>query len=242
MGRVPRLRMFAGPNGSGKSTFNNYVPSHWRGSYINPDEIERLIRERGYFAPSDFSLVTNAAELHDFLGRSTLLQKAALTAQAEQLRFEAGRLLFDSVAVNSYFAAVLADFVRRKLLQARRTFTFETVMSSPDKVKFLRDAQNMGYRTYLYYVATKDPAINIERVQTRVQNGGHNVPEDKIVSRYYRSLSLLREAIRYSNRAYLFDNSGAEMVWLAEITDGKELEFKSRHVPKWVMDAVNSEE
>lgn len=242
MGRYPRLRMFAGPNGSGKSTFNEYVPAGWRGYTINPDEIERLIRERGYFTPSDFGLATDSAELHDFLQRSALLQKAALTTQAQQLHFENGLLSFGSVAVNSYFAAVLADFVRRKLLENRQSFTFETVMSSPDKIELLRDAQKMGYHTYLYYVATKDPAINIERVRMRVQKGGHDVPEDKIVTRYKRSLGLLREAIRCSNRAYLFDNSEQAMIWLAEITEGQNLEFKSHYVPDWLMKVVNGKE
>lgn len=71
------------------------------------------------------------------------------------------------------------------------TFTFETVMSSRDKVDLLCKAQQLGYRTYLYYVATEDPIINISRVKARVRRGGHWVPEDKIVSRYSASLDLL---------------------------------------------------
>lgn len=238
MGLVPRLRMFAGPNGSGKSTFNEYVPSHWRGAYINSDEIERRIRDRGFFAPSDFGIETNAAELHGFLQGSTLLKREGFIAQAEKLEFRAGRLAFDGVVENSYYAAVLADFVRRKLLENRVSFTFETVMSFPDKVELLQKAQGMGYRTYLYYVATGDLAINIERVRLQVQKGGHDVPEDKIAPRYYRSLDLLRDAIRYSNRAYLFDNSEKKIVWLAEITEGSEMEFKTDSIPQWLQSAV----
>lgn len=63
----------------------------------------------------------------------------------------------------------------------------------------------MGYRTYLYYIATEDPRINVSRVKYRVTRGGHDVPEEKTVNRYHASLALLREAIRYSNRAYIFD-------------------------------------
>jgi len=61
--------------------------------------------------------------------------------------------------VNSYFAAVAADFLRQKLLSQRVSFTFEKVMSSPDKVALLCKTQQQGYRTYLYYVATEDPII-----------------------------------------------------------------------------------
>lgn len=97
-----------------------------------------------------------------------------------------------------------------------------------------------GYRTYLYFIATEDPEINIARVKSRVQLGGHDVPVDKIVSRYARSLDLLLPAIRQSNRAYLFDNSchGSESLWVAEITDGCDLETKCSPVPIWFERAV----
>ena len=80
-----------------------------------------------------------------------------------------------------------ADFIRQKLLEARVSFTFETVMSVPDKVAFLRKAQQFGYRTYLYYVATEDPDINISRVRYRVKMGGHPVPEDNDVATLNRT-------------------------------------------------------
>lgn len=104
----------------------------------------------------------------------------------------------------------------------------------------LRKAQLRGYRTYLYYVATEDPVINISRVKYRVKMGGHSVPEDKIISRYQRSLDLLIEATQFTNRAYIFDNSTHEHIWLAEITDGHLLEMKTDQVPAWFKKALGS--
>lgn len=46
-GQVPRLRMFAGPNGSGKSSIQAVIGRELLGVYINPDDIEKEIRERG---------------------------------------------------------------------------------------------------------------------------------------------------------------------------------------------------
>jgi predicted ABC-type ATPase len=82
--------------------------------------------------------------------------------------------------------------------------------------------------------------ININRVRLRVAQGGHDVPEDKIVSRYSRSLDLLLPAIRETDRAYVFDNSGEnkERVWVAEITAGEQLELKTDRVPAWFQRAV----
>lgn len=87
----------------------------------------------------------------------------------------------------------------------------------------------------LAFIATEDSAINIARVRNRVADGGHNVPEEKIVSRYGRSLELLPEAIRYSNRAYFFDTSKEEPLMFAEATEGGYLQLKSDEMPNWFL-------
>lgn len=237
---VPRLRMFAGPNGSGKSTIKSVVPQGLLGVYLNPDEIQQEIEDRGFLDVRQYGVETSVEEILSFFVNSTLLRKAGLEHAAASLRFKDGKLNFLEGSVNAYFASVAADFLRRKLLELRVSFSFETVMSSPDKVALLKQAQALGYRTYLYYIATEDPAINVARVQARVNLGGHDVPEDKIVSRYARSLDLLLEAVRYTNRAYLFDNSreGSERLWVAEITGGKELELKCDPMPLWFQKSV----
>ena len=115
-------------------------------------------------------------------------------------------------------------------------------MSHRSKVEILHNARDAGYRTYLYFVATDDPSINISRVANRVALGGHAVPEGKIEERYHRSLGLLMDAICLTNRAYVFDNStdnaDGTHTWLAEITDGRVLELKSDRIPSWFKRAV----
>ena len=111
-------------------------------------------------------------------------------------------------------------------------------MSSADKVEFLCKAHAQGFRTYLYFVATEDPEINISRVAARVQAGGHDVPEDKIRNRYTRSLGLLLQAIRCTDRAYIFDNSMDQRLWIAEVTDAHDVEAKIDRLPGWFIDAL----
>lgn len=197
----PRLRMFAGPNGSGKSTIKSVVPPGLLGVYLNPDEIQKDIEDRGFLNVRDYGVETTREEILHFFTNSTLLQKAEMDEEAGCLRFTDGKLSFHEVIVNAYFASVAADFLRQKLLQKRVSFSFETVMSSPDKVALLKQAQSLGYRTYLYYIATEAPSINVARVKARVNLGGHDVPEDKIVSRYARSLDLLLPAVKHTHRA-----------------------------------------
>ena len=237
---VSRLRMFAGPNGSGKSTFNRILSPSLLGRYINADEIEKQVVAKGCYDIMANGVDASRADALKFFDQHPLKAKAGLGEAATWLEFQDGKLSFRGVEMNSYIAAVTADYLRHKLLEQGVSFTFETVMSSRDKVTFLQKAQSRGYRTYLYFVATEDPEINISRVRTRVELGGHPVPEDKIVSRYARSLDLLMDAIRHTSRAYIFDNSGPgpDHVWLAEITDGRALEMKTDQMPTWFKRAV----
>ena len=86
---IPRLRMFAGPNGSGKSTINAVIRPELLGVYINPDEIEKSIRERGDFLDlASYGVHTTAAEILTFFQQSTLLEKTGLLDEAAALRFK----------------------------------------------------------------------------------------------------------------------------------------------------------
>lgn len=225
--------MFAGPNGSGKSTIKEVVPSELLGVYINPDEIEKELRKTAQLNLASFQVKSTNTEFITYLKSSSLLKKVNLLHRLDSFSCIKNIISSDSIEINSYYASVISSFIREKLLNSKTSFTFETVMSSPDKVEFLNKARKNGFRTYLYFIATEDPQINISRVAHRVKVGGHPVPEEKIVSRYHRSLSLLPQAINNADRAYLFDNSGDKSVWLAEVVNGVELEYKSELIPNW---------
>jgi predicted ABC-type ATPase len=234
--------MFAGPNGSGKTTVKNQLPSSLFGMYINPDEIEKNLHETGKLDLNPFDISIEPNEIRNWFISSDFLKSLGLAEDARLLRCKEGVLELNGLRVNSYYASVLSDWLRRKLIAALHSFTFETVMSSHDKVTLLRSAKQLGYRTYLYFVATEDPLINVARVNYRVTQGGHDVPQNKIIDRYHRSLGLLREAIRYTDRAFFFDTSSlgvdAEIIYVAEITDGMSVDVKVEAMPNWFRAAV----
>ena len=126
--------MFAGPNGSGKSELKKYLPPALLGVYLNPDEIEAAVRQRGFLDFNDYGAATAAEEGLAYLRRSQFLASAGLADQVKRLGVADSRLMFTDVKVNAYLASVAADFLRRELLRQQVSFTFETVMSSPDKV------------------------------------------------------------------------------------------------------------
>lgn len=234
----PRLRMFAGPNGSGKSTLKDVLEPDWLGVYVNADDIEAEIRAQGFASLAPYGVTATQAELRAFFAGSDFLKQQGLATDAQKILLQDGLVVFDTVTVNSYFASVLVDFIRHDLLRRKESFTFETVMSARAKVDFFCRARVQGFKTYLYYVATEDPEINVSRVAHRVTLGKHGVPRDKIIERYHRSLSLLVDAVTCADRAYIFDNSDSDRVWVAEVTDGIELELKTDLIPYWVKTAL----
>jgi predicted ABC-type ATPase len=106
------------------------------------------------------------------------------------------------------------------------------------KNKINRLCNESGATACLYYVATEDPMINIARVKSRADKGGHDVPSDKIVSRYQRSLNLLYRADTCTNRAVIFENSDESTVWVAEVPDATVLEAKVGLLPMWCKRAL----
>jgi predicted ABC-type ATPase len=240
MATQPRLRMLAGPNGSGKTTLKKQLPQHLLGVDINADEIEAQWRSTGELDLRAFDARLSATDLIRWLPASPLISATGLHEHARELRAAGTVVHLGDVEINSYLAAAVADFIRRALVELAVNFTFETVMSSPDKIDFLETSRSAGYRNYLYYTALEPSDLCLARVANRVQLGGHDVPDEKILERYTRSLDLLLSAIAQTSRAYIFDNSGAEHLWIAEVTDGITFDIKVDTVPAWFQQYVLS--
>lgn len=73
-------------------------------------------------------------------------------------------------------------------------------------------------------------------MRRRVLQGGHPVPEDKIIERYHKSIALLTEACQVAHRAYIFDNSGAEHKLPAEVTDFDTIRLATSVISPWLLE------
>lgn len=238
-----RLRIMAGPNGSGKSTILQEVrKKFYSGPFVNADDIEKALHEKGLVnLPSLYDLNIADKSFTDFLSGAgkSWRQKAAEEKTTVSIKSTDGILVAQSKP-SAYDAALAADFIRQQLLLQGETFTFETVLSHSSKTGFIKQAVAKGYQVYLYFICTVDPAINIERVKQRVDLGGHNVPEDRIIKRYNESLQLLADIIPLCHRVYLFDNSSEErsIEPVAEIDSARKLTLKTEQLPWWVEEYV----
>ncbi len=235
-----RLRMFAGPNGSGKSTLIRTLAKDFSAEglfqlhrYINADDLLRDLQSDRGIDFAQFDLAIDQRQIEYILRIGGRLDPnhpffAAFTLTGSTLRVP-------KELCDSYVAAAIADLLREELLTGGLSFSFETVMSHPNKVEFFARARKAGYRTYLYFIATESPKLNQDRVGNRVELGGHDVPESKIHERYARSLRLVGDALAHAFRAFLFDNSGAEPLLLAELDPEQKLKLKLEKtaLPVW---------
>jgi predicted ABC-type ATPase len=218
-----RLRVFAGPNGSGKSTiiesvrssYVNGVPIDF-GIYINADEIALALRKNAF----SFSKYRIKIDQNDF--NKTVLNSGLVTTEFDERTFlesysiKGSKLVLMNPTHVERIAQMIADYLRKKLLEKRKKFSFETVFSHDSKIDIMREAKELGYKVYFYFVSTEDPEINVHRIKdVRVPGGGHDVDETKIRSRYYRSLERMYKASQFAYQAFFFDNSGEEVKLIA---------------------------
>jgi predicted ABC-type ATPase len=230
-----RMRVFAGPNGSGKTTIIKSLQGEIPfGVYVNADDIESLLKESNVLLFSAYQLTINQAQVRTFFKESRFAPVKRNQPDLWSKLSVTENVLHIDTEADSYLAADLAEFIRQQLLDNNISFTYETVMSHESKLDFLQQAREKDYRVYLYFVATEDPEINISRVNVRVAQQGHNVAPEVIKNRYYKSLQHLKVAVKKSNRAYIWDNSGTASLLIAEITGGVDVEIiDTDKVPNW---------
>ena len=228
--------MFAGPNGSGKSTIFHRIESNYSvGYYINPDIIDKQLKEKGQISLSDFGFKRELdGKFNHAVSHHPIAQKARAENLPINLKATKGVIIQTGRTAHSYNAAFLSDFLRTELVTDGKKLSFETVMSHPSKIDFLSTATENGYKTYLYFISTASPDINVERVKMRVKENGHDVEENKIRTRYLRTMDLLFNAVENTYRSYIFDNSGKNAKFICETDNARNIKIHSDSIPHWV--------
>ena len=74
-----------------------------------------------------------------------------------------------------------------KRLDENNSFVIETTLSGKYLVKYIAKAHENGFEVEMIYLFLEKAETNITRVANRVLNGGHHVPKDDIIRRFYRS-------------------------------------------------------
>jgi predicted ABC-type ATPase len=172
-------------------------------------------------------------------GKSTFYD--AFLAESS-LPFLNADLFAAETGVDSFEAARILDAARERMIEDRLGFITETVFSDPHgaKLDMLRKAVAAGYDVTLIYIGVANAELSARRVDQRIAIGGHDVPRDRIASRFERSLQNLRKAIELVPTVELYDNSSVEEPYrhVATFKAGSLTSRMRGAVPRWARGIV----
>lgn len=120
----------------------------------------------------------------------------------EKVSFQAGRIMLNRM---------------RSLIDQHEEFAFETTLSTKSYVTMLNDAKDIGYKIILLFFWLPSSEMAIDRVKTRVNEGGHDIPETVIRRRFGRGLkNLFQLYIPVSDNWVIINNSSSPFQIIAE--------------------------
>ena len=132
-------------------------------------------------------------------GKSTLAEVLLKEKNLEFLNADEIAKELAPNAINSVPISAGKEYFKRLKLyfDDKKSFAVESTLSGNNVIRIIKRAQDLNYKIILVYSFLQNCTTCIERVKKRVKNGGHNVPEEDIIRRYYKSLVKFWNEYRY---------------------------------------------
>ena len=127
---------------------------------------------------------------------------------------------------------------RREALREGRSFVIETTLAGKSVLGTIREARNAGYRVEVHYTCVAGPEQALDRIRTRVAQGGHDVPEQDAKRRFARSLEQLPETIAEANETHVYDNSDSDTPHRRVAVIGEGKQWTAADLPSWADEAI----
>lgn len=141
---------------------------------------------------ASFTILPETLNCKEFVNADEIA-KGLSPFQPEKVAFESGRIMLKRI---------------NELLERKEDFAFETTLSTKSYKHKIIEAQNKKYKVTLLFFWLETVELAIERVKTRVLEGGHNIDNETIKRRYYRGIKNLFEIyLPIVNEIMIFDNS-----------------------------------
>jgi len=157
---------------------------------------------------ASFTILPEILNCKEFVNADEIA-KGLSPFQPEKVSFEAGRIMLNRI---------------NELFIANENFAFETTLATKSYKSKVIEAQKKDYTVTLLFFWLQNVDLAIERVKTRVIEGGHNIETDVIHRRYKNGIKNLFEIyISIVDEAMIFDNSGGKTELIAEKTLDSEL-------------------
>jgi predicted ABC-type ATPase len=88
-----------------------------------------------------------------------------------------------------------------------RDYRFETTLGGRTIAQLLEKAARSGHRLRIWFCGLASPELHLQRVQSRVAHGGHDIPAQKIRERWNRSRENLIRLLPLIDHLRVYDNS-----------------------------------
>lgn len=161
---------------------------------------------------ASFTILPDILDCKEFVNADEIA-KGLSPFQPDKVAFEAGRIMLHRV---------------NELLAHGETFAFETTLATKSYRSKVIEAQSKGYNVSLLFFWLNSTDLAIERVRTRVLEGGHNIPTDVIERRYVNGIkNLFNIYLPIVNECMIFDNSDGMPELLAQKNKETQLEIRN---------------
>ncbi len=131
--------------------------------------------------------------------------------QPDKVSIEAGRIMLNRI---------------ENLIANNHTFAFETTLASKSYRNTIEKAQLENYKVVLLFFWLNNVEIALQRVKTRVAEGGHNIDTGTIIRRYSNGIKNLFELyIPIVDELLIIDNSTDVFEVIAEKIAGSEIDI-----------------
>lgn len=102
---------------------------------------------------------------------------------------------------------LLAELER--LTEERADFAFESTLSGLAYAKRLRAWRAAGYKIEILFLKLSSPELALRRIQSRVKQGGHDIPRHHVLRRFERGWNNFNAVYRsLADEWSVYDNSG----------------------------------
>jgi predicted ABC-type ATPase len=103
-----------------------------------------------------------------------------------------------------------------ELLGHRKDFAIETTLTTRSYLNTITKAKSLGYQVTLLFFWLNDVSLAIQRVETRVLEGGHHIPEEVIRRRYIKGIQNIQKFALHADYWLVIDNSSSDLRFIAD--------------------------
>lgn len=161
---------------------------------------------------ASFTILPEMLDCDNFLNADEIARGLS-PLNPDKAAIEAGRLMLGKID---------------KLISNLQDFAFETTLATKSYANTIKKAKHAGYQVTLLFFWLDSSDLAIERVKTRVIEGGHNIPKPIIIRRYYAGLrNLFKLYTPICDYWMVFDNSKLRSELIAEGYYDKEVVIKN---------------